>query len=138
MDIGQICVKIAGRDAGQAAVVVEVLDKGHVLLDGGTRRRKCNVRHLQPLDQTVPISKGASHADVEKEFKKLNLVVWNTKPKKAGERPRQIRKQKATQEKEKTPEKQEAKKEEKENKEGSNHVLKGEEKKVKNDANIQK
>ncbi len=64
MNIGQVCIKIAGRDAGQKCVIVELLDKTHVLIDGETRRRKCNMAHLELLDQTVSIGKGATHAQV--------------------------------------------------------------------------
>lgn len=45
-------------------VIVDVLDKTHVLIDGETRRRKCNIAHLELLDQTVSIGKGAAHAQV--------------------------------------------------------------------------
>jgi len=82
MEIGRVCVKLAGRDAGRICVVVEELDKGFVLIDGNVRRRKCNLSHLEPLDETLNIKKGASHAEVASEFKKLKLDVWETKPKK--------------------------------------------------------
>lgn len=45
-------------------VIVDVLDKTHVLIDGETRRRKCNMAHLELLDQTVSIAKGATHDKV--------------------------------------------------------------------------
>lgn len=64
MEIGQVCVKIAGRDAGKKCVVVDVLGRHLVLIDGETRRRKCNVAHLEPLGESVKISKGASHEAV--------------------------------------------------------------------------
>ena len=64
MNIGQVCIKIAGRDAGMKCVIVELLDKTHVLIDGETRRRKCNMAHLEPIGQTVSIDKGASHEKV--------------------------------------------------------------------------
>jgi len=43
---GRICVKTAGRDAGLKCVIVDVLDDKFVLIDGETRRRKCNILHL--------------------------------------------------------------------------------------------
>lgn len=85
-DVGRLCVKIAGRDAGATCVVVDTLDAHTVLVDGQTRRRKCNTRHLEALPNVLPIKKGASHSDVEKEFKKLDLPVLNTKPKKKVEK----------------------------------------------------
>jgi large subunit ribosomal protein L14e len=63
-EIGRICVKIAGRDAGQTCVVVDVLDDTYVVVDGQTRRKKCNVKHLEPLNKTISIGKNASNAEV--------------------------------------------------------------------------
>ena len=100
MKTGQLCVKLAGRDAGKKCVIVEVLDKNFVTIDGNVRRRKCNKIHLIPLKETVDIKKKASHSEVITAFKKLKLNVWETKPKKAGERPRKIRKGKTAEEKE--------------------------------------
>lgn len=99
MEIGQVCVKIAGRDAGKKCIVVDILDAQYVLIDGQTRRRKCNVKHVEPLPQLAKIKKNASRAEVVKELKRLNIEVTETKPKKSGERPRRIRgKQKAARE----------------------------------------
>lgn len=85
-DVGRLCVKIAGRDAGATCVVVDTIDAHTVLVDGATRRRKCNTCHLEALPNVLSLKKGASHSDVEKEFKKLNLPVLNTKPKKKSEK----------------------------------------------------
>jgi large subunit ribosomal protein L14e len=94
IDVGRICVKIAGRDAGKKCVVVDFIDDNFVLIDGETRRRKCNIMHLEPLDKSVEIKKGASHAEVAKVFEQLGYGVNapKTKPKKA--RPRKARKSK--------------------------------------------
>jgi len=92
IDIGRLCVKIAGRDAGMKAVVVEKLDSNFVLIDGQVRRRKCNVKHLEPSTTTLSIKNKASHADIVKEFKKLKMDIKETKPKtKKTERPKRIR-----------------------------------------------
>ena len=55
MKQGQMCVKLAGRDAGKKCVIVEILDKNFVTIDGNVRRRKCNKIHLIPLKETVDI-----------------------------------------------------------------------------------
>jgi len=99
MEIGQLCVKLAGRDAGKKCVIVDILDEGNVLIDGSTRRRKCNIVHLIPLKETLKIKKNASHADVAKEFKKLELEVWERKSKEKTERPRKVRKGKTSEQK---------------------------------------
>lgn len=93
-DIGRICIKIAGRDAGKTCVVVDVLDERTVLIDGQTRRRNCNVLHLDPTSRTLPIKKNASQEEVISAFKKENLVITPKKSKKPVERPKKIRKQK--------------------------------------------
>lgn len=91
-DIGRVCLKLAGRDAGQKCVVVDVLEGKYVLIDGMTRRRKCNTLHLEPLTDKLEITKNASHQDVAREFKKLGFDVVTTKPKQKLERSRAVRK----------------------------------------------
>jgi len=100
IEIGRLCVKLAGRDAGKTCVVVDIVDNNTVLIDGQTRRRKCNLLHLEPLKQTVKINKGASHDDVAKAFSALKLDVFSPKTKeKKSERPRRKRKVKVKVEK---------------------------------------
>tara|TARA_B100000315_G_C14336528_1_gene477646 strand:+ start:370 stop:741 length:372 start_codon:yes stop_codon:yes gene_type:complete len=114
--IGRLVVKTAGRDAGKKALIVDSLDKSHVLIDGETRRRKCNIAHLEPLDKVVKINKNASHEEVEKAFKELGIKAKSTKPKEKKERPRRKRKVKEKEEKKEAP-KQEIKGKEPEKKE---------------------
>ena len=92
IEIGRLCVKLAGRDAGLKCVVVDILDDKFVLIDGETRRRKCNILHLEPLKDVIKIKKKDSHEDVKKEFEKLGLTIRETKPKQKTERPRKKRK----------------------------------------------
>ena len=93
-EIGRLCVKIAGRDAGLRCVIVDVLENNFVLIDGQTRRRKCNIKHLEPLKEIIKIKKNSSSKDVASEFKKLKLEIRETKPKKTGVRPKRIKKEK--------------------------------------------
>ncbi len=93
MEIGRLCVKLAGRDAGNIAVVVDNIDGKFVLIDGNVRRRKCNIMHLEPFDEVLKIKKNASHAEIISEFKKLKLEAWSTKPKNKAEKPISQRKQ---------------------------------------------
>lgn len=93
-EVGRLVVKIAGRDGGKKAVVINVLDDKFVTIDGETRRRKCNVAHLEPLGAVIKINKDASHDEIKKEFSKLGLKVKETKPKEKKERPKKIRKKK--------------------------------------------
>ena len=98
-EIGRICVKIAGRDAGQKCVIVEVLDDQYVVVDGMTRRRKCNKVHLEPMNETLNISAKASHDIVAKAFKELGLEVKTTKPRPKTEKPKAAARVKAKSEK---------------------------------------
>ena len=104
IEIGRLCVKIAGRDAGKKAIIIDILDDKYVLIDGETRRRKCNILHLEPLSQVIKIKKEASHEEVSKALKEIGLEVRFTKPKQKTEKPRKKRK---------TPEQLKTQKEEK-------------------------
>ncbi|MBI4453270.1 50S ribosomal protein L14e [Candidatus Woesearchaeota archaeon] len=72
-EIGRLCVKIAGRDAGKKCVVIDVLDNNFVLVDGQTRRRKCNMRHLEPLDKIISLTKNASNDEVIRALKEESI-----------------------------------------------------------------
>jgi len=74
-DIGRICIKLAGRDSNKYCVIVDKLDNNYVLVDGQTRRKKVNVKHLMALKKTIPIKQNASHEDVVQELQKLGVVV---------------------------------------------------------------
>lgn len=114
IELGRICVKTAGRDAGCRCVVVDILDDNYVMIDGETRRRRCNIDHLEPLDQVIQIEKNAPHTAVSKEFEKLGFKARETKPKEKTERPKQIRgKGKAKEAPKEKPKKEKKKKEEK-------------------------
>ena len=68
--IGLLCTKIAGRDADKKCVIVEVLDNNYVIIDGETRRRKCNIQHLVPSAQKFDIANKSSRDDVKSLFEK--------------------------------------------------------------------
>lgn len=61
-DVGRVCIKTAGREKGSTAVVVDKIDDNFVLIDGGVRRRKCNILHLEPLPKIIDIKKLTSGA----------------------------------------------------------------------------
>src|SRR3989338_7739249 len=114
IQIGRLCVKTAGRDAGKKCVIVDILDNRFVLIGGETRRRKCNILHLEPLKDVIKIKKNASHEDIREEFEKLGLKARDTKPKQKTERPVKQKKKKEVKEQKKKsePKKKPAKKEE--------------------------
>ncbi len=74
-EVGRVCVKIAGRDAGKTAVVVDNLSEENILIDGNVRRRKCNAKHLEPLKDVLKIKKGASTSEVHKAMHAAKIKV---------------------------------------------------------------
>jgi large subunit ribosomal protein L14e len=91
IEVGRLYIKTAGRDAGKKCVITEVFDEKFVMIDGETRRRKCNVKHLEPLKETIKIAKNAAHKEVVDAFKKLGIEIKETKPRKAQPRLKQMR-----------------------------------------------
>ncbi|MBI5392198.1 50S ribosomal protein L14e [Candidatus Woesearchaeota archaeon] len=79
MSVGQLCVKIAGRDAGKTCVIVQYLDPPYVLIDGLTRRRKCNLSHLHFMPNHVDVKENASSADVLKALSHAGIAVVEKK-----------------------------------------------------------
>lgn len=75
VEIGRLCIKLAGRDAGRECLIIEDLGKGFVMIDGNTRRRKCNLKHLELLPQKAKIKKGATHEEVLKALSELGVKV---------------------------------------------------------------
>ena len=56
IEVGRICVKIAGREAGEKCVIVEIIDDNYVEVVGSTiKNRKCNLKHLEPVDQKIEV-----------------------------------------------------------------------------------
>ena len=73
-DIGRLCVKTIGREAGHYCVIVDIIDKNYLLIDGlNVRRRRVNYKHIEPIADALEIKKGASHEQVEAAIKKAKL-----------------------------------------------------------------
>jgi large subunit ribosomal protein L14e len=112
--VGRVCIKIAGRDAGKKCVIVKHLEGKLYLVDGETRRRKCNTLHLEPLNEVLDIKENASHEEI---MKALGLEHVAKKSKAKTEKPLPVRnaveKKKAKPVVEKKPKKTAAKKESK-------------------------
>jgi len=71
---GRVCVKIAGREAGQKCVVVEVLDENFVVVVGPkVRRRRCNIDHLEPTLLKIEL-KDTSPEGIRKAFEEAKIA----------------------------------------------------------------
>jgi len=69
MDVGRVCIKLTGREAGSRCVIVDVIDRNYVVVTGpkertGVKRRRVNMNHLRPLDEVLEISRNASDEEV--------------------------------------------------------------------------
>ena len=78
-DIGRICVKTRGREAGKKCVVVDIVNENFVIITGpktltGVKRRRANVKHLIPTPYKVDIPKGASDEIVLKALEEKSLL----------------------------------------------------------------
>jgi large subunit ribosomal protein L14e len=74
IEVGRICVKLAGREAGHKCIIVDLIDKNFVLATGpkeitGVKRRRVNVRHIEPTELSLKIERGANDDDVVKAIK---------------------------------------------------------------------
>jgi len=68
IEIGRVCVKIAGREAGEKCVIVEIIDDKFVEVVGtNIKNRRCNIKHLEPVDQTIEI-KSDNVEEIKKEL----------------------------------------------------------------------
>ncbi|RLE98976.1 MAG: 50S ribosomal protein L14e, partial [Thermoprotei archaeon] len=84
IEIGRICLKTAGKEAGRKCVIVDIIDeykrsKNFVLVTGpksisGVKRRRANIKHLIPTDRKVNISKGATDEEVYKALESEGLL----------------------------------------------------------------
>jgi large subunit ribosomal protein L14e len=68
-EVGRLCVKTVGRDAGKRCVIIDLMDKNFALVTGpksvsGVRRRRVNVNHLKPLEEKIQIEKGATDEQI--------------------------------------------------------------------------
>jgi len=88
IEVGRICIKIAGREAGRRCVIVDIVDKNFVLITGpqkvsGVKRRRANVNHLEPIQVKIDIKRGATDEDVTEALKgasKLEEMATIVKP----------------------------------------------------------
>jgi large subunit ribosomal protein L14e len=69
IEVGRVCVKVAGRESGKKCVIVDVMDKSFVVVTGpkkvtGVKRRRVNINHVAPTEDTVQIKRGASDEEV--------------------------------------------------------------------------
>jgi large subunit ribosomal protein L14e len=88
IEVGRICVKVAGRETGKKCVIVDVMDKSFVLVTGpkkvtGVKRRRANINHVAPTEDTIQVNRGASDEEVTQILEaagKLEQMAATAKP----------------------------------------------------------
>ena len=97
ISVGDLCVKTAGRDANKLCVVIDIINKTYVLVDGNTRRKKCNVKHLEPLGKNLKIKAKVRTEEILKAFNQEKLKIEKKETKKIkkekkAEKPKDLKK----------------------------------------------
>lgn len=85
IEIGRICVKLAGREAGRKCVIVEVVDKNSVVVTGpkkvtDVKRRRVNVKHIEPTEAKIKIAKAAADEEIIEALTKANKLEEMSQP----------------------------------------------------------
>jgi large subunit ribosomal protein L14e len=88
IEVGRVCVKVAGRESGRKCVIVDVMDKSYVVVTGpkkvtGVKRRRVNINHVAPTEDVIPIKRGASDDEVTQMIEadgKIEEMALTTKP----------------------------------------------------------
>jgi large subunit ribosomal protein L14e len=80
LEVGRVCLKIAGREAGRYCVVVKRMDENFVMVTGprdltSVKRRRCNIDHLEPLMEALRIKSDAADSEVLKAYQQANLIT---------------------------------------------------------------
>ncbi len=129
LDVGRICMKVAGREAGRYCVVLKKLDKQFVLVTGpkdltGVKRRRCNIDHLEATGDSLSVKEEASETEVIKAYEKIGFMrkfgLKRPSPeviKEAEKKVKKVEKKPEKKKEKKKPEKKEKPKKEKKPKE---------------------
>ena len=85
LEIGRVCLKIAGREAGKYATVIKPTgkskeEKSFVFVTGpslltGVKRRKCNIDHLKATEYKLELAENATDEQVIAAYEKAGLIV---------------------------------------------------------------
>lgn len=130
IEVGSVCIKIAGREASRYCVVVKKIDNNFVLVTGpklltGVKRRKCNILHLEELPFKLDIKEDANDKEVLEAwkksglYKKFNLKLPSEHEVKEAEKIEKTQEQKTEEKKEKVKEETKESKKNKRKKEES-------------------
>ena len=74
LDIGRVVIKLAGRDARGVGVIIEKIDDNFVIIDGSVRRKKVNVKHIEPLPKKIDLSENPTKKEILDKLLELKLI----------------------------------------------------------------
>ena len=79
VEVGRICVKTFGREAGSKCIIVDLMDDNFVVITGprevnGVKRRRANVKHIEITNDKVNIKKGSNDDEVKKALEKAGKI----------------------------------------------------------------
>ena len=88
VEVGRICAKLTGREAGRKCVIVDIMDKSFILITGpktvtGIKRRRANMNHVEPTVDKIDIKRGATDEEIVEALKssgKLDEMAQKVKP----------------------------------------------------------
>ena len=101
IEVGSVCMKNTGREAGRYCVVVKKINSSFVFATGpklltGVKRRRANVDHLNATEYKIEIKEDATDEEVIAAMEKLNLITkLKLKRPSAAQMKEQNKKQKA-------------------------------------------
>ena len=118
LEVGRLCIKTAGREAGRYCVVLKSIDSNFVLVTGprvltGVKRRKCNVEHLEPTQYSLKIKEDANEKEVLEAYDKAGLISKLNLKRPSPEELKEEKVEKKEKVKEQKPEKEKTKEEKK-------------------------
>ncbi len=79
IEIGRVCVKTRGRNAGKYCVITGIIDDSFVNIAGPKslnkmKPKKCNIDHLALTGKKLEIKDKAKESDIEKALKSAKLT----------------------------------------------------------------
>lgn len=79
LDVGRLCIKIAGREAGKVCCIVKKIDENFVIITGPreitkVKRRRCSILHLEPLKEKISISPEAQDSEIAALYQKKGIL----------------------------------------------------------------
>lgn len=84
LEVGAVCIKTRGREAGKKAVILEFDKKTGFAVIGGkhVKRRKCNIMHLVPTGEKL----NPKSVEIKKPREKKKASGEKKEKEKAGEK----------------------------------------------------